>query len=93
MKNATLERELEDMRIKGWVQIPDIPSFSVRMIAKIIDASCPLNAVSLRTIQRAIVELRKLGVALDSTLISTTPYFDRFSTELIILQLNFKVKQ
>ncbi len=93
MKNATLERELEDMQIKGWVQIPDIPSFSVRMIAKIIEASCPLNAVSLRTIQRAIADLREIGVPLTGSMISTTPYFDRFSTKLIIVQLKFKVKE
>ena len=94
MKNAeqTLEKELEAIEIKGYVAVPDRPSFSVRMISRMIDISCPMTSVSLRTIQRAIAELRDMGVDLTGSMVSNTPYFDRFSTELILLQLKFKVK-
>lgn len=94
MKSATLDAEIEQLEIKGWVEIPNREAFSVRMIAKIIDSQCPLYSPSVRTIQRAIAELRKLE--LDSILnpiwSATTPYYDRLATEMIIVQLKFKVK-
>jgi predicted DNA-binding transcriptional regulator YafY len=95
MKNAgqTLEKELEAIEFKGYVLLADRPSFSLRMIERMIEISCPQEAVSLRTIQRAVESLRLLGVELSSCLKGNTPYFDLFSTELILLELKFKVQK
>lgn len=99
MKSATLDAEIEQLEIKGWVEIPNREAFSVRMIAKIIDSQCPLYSPSVRTIQRAIAELRDLNVdpnlnpILHPIWSANTPYYNKLATEMIILQLKFKVKK
>lgn len=92
MKNATLEAEIEQLEIKGWVEIPNRSAFSVRMIAKMIDVQCPMTSPSIKTIQRAIAKLRGYDISLTGTLVGNTPYYDRFTTEMILAELKFKVK-
>ncbi len=61
MKYATLERELESLEIKGRVELPlNRKDYTVRAIATLLYAQCPSTAPSLRTIQRAIAELKDL---------------------------------
>ena len=86
--------ELEQLEIKGWIQLPENrKSFSVAMILVLLNIQCPLQAVCRRTIQRAIADLRLLEVHLNSVMVGNTPYFDVFSTEMILVQLKFKVKK
>ena len=95
MKTADPDLDpLESLETKGWIKIPDNrKSFSVAMIVALLDQQCPLQSVSRRTVQRAIADLRNWKVELKSILAGNTPYYDTFSTELIITQLNFKVKK
>jgi len=92
MKIANLEEKLEDIHIKGRVKLPDLPAFSVSMIVMLLNEQCPMTAPCLRTVQRAASELKKLGVELTGDQIGNTPYYDRLSTEMILVELKFKVK-
>jgi hypothetical protein len=92
MKTASLEEKLEDMQIKGRVRLPAFPAFSASMIATILNEECPMTAPCLRTVQRAISDLKKLPVELTGYQIGNTPYYDRISTEMILVELKFKVK-
>lgn len=92
MKTANLEEKLEDTRINGRVKLPDLPAFSAPMIALLLNEECPMTAPCLRTVQRAISDLKKIGVELTGDQIGNTPYYDRLSTEMILVKLKFKVK-
>jgi predicted DNA-binding transcriptional regulator YafY len=85
--------ELQDLEIKGWIQLPDNrKSFSVAMIVFLLGKQCPLQAVSRRTVQRAIADLRNIGVELNSVMSGNTPYYDVFATKVILTNLKFKTK-
>ena len=97
MKNAVLDAEtdeLDRLEVKGCIQLPENrKAFSVAMILLLLNDQCPLEAVSRRTVQRAIADLRNLGIQLNSIMSGNTPYYDAFSTELVLTQLKFKVKK
>lgn len=92
MKTANIEEKLEDACIKGRVSIPDRPAYSVRMISILLNEQCPTTAPSVRIIQKAIAELKCLGIDLAEYKVGHTPYYPRFSVEMILVQLRFKVK-
>lgn len=95
MKNATLEQELEQIGVKGWVQMTDRPSFSAKMITQLIQYSCPLEAVSLRRVQQAAKYLTDIDIPSlqNPEKCGNTPYYSRRATEMILIELKFKVKQ
>jgi len=96
MKSATFNEvdELEQLEIKGWIQLPENrKSFSVAMILILLNKQCPIQAVCRRTVQRAIFDLRQVEADLGSVMVGNTPYFDVFSTKMILVQLKFKVKK
>jgi hypothetical protein len=95
MKSAELEQKLEEIEFKGWVQMTDRPSFSARMIAELINHSCPLESVSLRRVQQVAKHLTDIGTpSLQSPqMCGKTPYYSRRATEMVLIKLKFKVKQ
>lgn len=98
MKVANLEQDLCDLEVsRGLLELPSNRSdYSVRMIAKLIALQSPNDAVSVRTIQRAIAQLRDLEDLkdlLNPTYKANTPYYGRLAAELILIQLKFKVKK
>lgn len=95
MKSAELEQKLDEIEVKGCVQITDRPLFSARMIAELIRYSCPLEAVSLRRVQQIAQELTQKGAPSlqNPQMCGNTPYYSRRATEMILKKLKFKVKQ
>lgn len=96
MKSAIFPNEvdeLQELEIKGWIQLPENrKSFSVGMIVFLLNKQCPLQSVSKRTVQRAIADLRHIGVQIDSIMCGNTPYYDVFATKVILVHLKFKTK-
>ena len=96
MKSATLDHDcdaLEQLEIKGYIALPDNrKAFSVAMILVLLNDQCPLQAVGRRTVQRAIADLKNLGINLNFIQSGNTPYYDRLATEMILIELKFKVR-
>ena len=95
MKSANLESVLDDLdESRGCIKIPPSRSdYSARMIAKLIEIQSPKDTISIRTIQRAIADLKDLGLELNPTYKQNTPYYGRFVCELILEQLKFTVRK
>lgn len=96
MKTASIEEKLEDLEIKGRVLLPkNRRDFSAKAIALLLYDQCPMTAPSLRTIQRAISELKDLGLEpiLNPIFCGNTPIYSRLAAEMILAKLKFKVKQ
>lgn len=94
MRNAALTDEMEKIEVKGWIEMPDRLSFSAKMITKLIEICCPLEAVSLRRVQQTAKYLTDLGIEdfQNPIMCSNTPYYSRCATEMILAKLKFKVK-
>lgn len=94
MKSAVLELEerLEDCVIKARVYIPDRKDFSLEMIYTLLYEQCPMQAPSLRDIQRKAKALKDLGVNLGEFKCGNTPFYSRLGAEMIVNELKFKVK-
>ena len=97
MKSANLDLVFDDLEVaRGSLVIPKNRSdYSVRMIAKLIEIQNPKDAVSIRTIQRAIAAIKDLGLEhlLSPTYKQNTPYYGRFACELILTHLKFTVQE
>jgi len=95
MKNAALDEQIEEVAIKGWIEMPDRLSFSARMITKLIEICCPLESLSLRRVQQKIQYLTSLGIEdfKNPTMCGNTPYYSRLATEMVLIELKFKVKK
>jgi hypothetical protein len=89
MKSANLKEKLVDLDVKGCIELPDLSLYSVKSISKIIELCCPTEAVSTRTIQRAIKALDLEPEAM----IGNAFYFCQLHAEAILLYLKFKVKR
>lgn len=89
MKSANLTQELIDLRVKGYVELPDLDSFSVNDILIIIKSYCPQKAVCDRTVQRAIARVEAPPVQW----VGNAPYYNRLYTEAVLILLKFKVRK
>ena len=89
MKSANLSTVLDDLEVsKGSLVLPPNRSiFSARMIATLIEYQNPNEALSIRTIQRAIAAIEAPPVQW----FGNTPYYDRRYTKAALIYLKFKV--
>jgi hypothetical protein len=90
MKSANLEAVLDDLDTsRGSIYLPPNRSeYSARMIAHLIECQLPKEALSLRTIQRAIADIGAPPIKW----VSNTPYYDRLYAKAALLYLKFKVE-